>query len=63
MRYITKPNKYFDAGTEATMLGESWEVYADYDEICPCRVAVFQGIKDGKPDEEVCSVDEFDIVE
>lgn len=45
------------------MLGESWEVYADYDEICPCRVAVFQGIKDGKPDEEVCLVDEFDIVE
>jgi hypothetical protein len=53
-RYISK-GEWFDTGTEATLLVD-------------CRpdglqMGIFLGVKDGKPDEEDCTFDEFDIVE
>ena len=50
-KYISKGD-WFDRGTEAIFIcaaDNGW--------------ALFSGIQDGKPDEEVCALDEFDIVE
>ena len=53
-KYFPKENDaWFDWGTEAFII----DIYDGF------NFALFEGIKDDHPDEEVCSYDEFDIVE
>ncbi len=54
-KYISKPGMWFDAGTEAQLL---WMIGDDDD-----GMALFLGTRNGHPDEEVCQIVEFDIVE
>jgi len=63
MKYIAKPNTWFDEGTEAFPASGCWEAYNELGLINIVRAAVFSGIKNGNPDEEICSEDEFDIQE
>jgi hypothetical protein len=56
MKYIAKPNTWFDEGTEI-------ELVDDYgkDKRCPMPgVGLFCGLKNGHLDEEVCTFDEFE---
>lgn len=53
MKYISRGD-WFDKGTEAKLL---------IDLRPKMDVGVFEGIKDGKEDEETCPFDEFDIIE
>jgi len=59
-RYFAKPDTWFDAGTEAELLGEPLYVCFD-DDGKEMWAGLFSGTKDGKPDEEICTSDEFDI--
>jgi hypothetical protein len=53
MRYISD-GTWFDMGTEAKLL----------DDYRPdLNAGLFLGIKDGKPDEEICGFDEFEAIE
>ena len=63
MRFIAKKDTWFDEGTEAVLLGESWVGFADPALTIRADAGLFAGIRDGKPDEEVCGLDEFDIIE
>jgi len=48
MSFTAKPETWFDEGTEAWQVGEPFH-----------GAALFAGTKDGKPDEEICALDEF----
>ena len=48
MRFVAKADTWFDEATEAHLIGKPWG-----------DAALFEGIKDGKRDEEVCALDEF----
>lgn len=52
VKYIAKPDEWFDAGTEAELI----------DDYRPrMNSGLFRGIYEGKSDEEVCSFEEFEI--
>ncbi len=53
--YTTKPNTWFDEGTQAILIDD----YRYYN----VDIGLFEGLKDGKPDEEICSFDEFKITD
>ena len=57
MKYISKKNEWFDEGTEAIPVTEIWDVNETE------KAAIFSGIRNGKPDEEMCGLDEFNIIE
>ena len=63
MKYIAKPNMWFDVGTEAVPITEFWDGFMDWEMTIPIRVAVFEGIKNGTVDEETCGEREFEIIE
>ena len=50
--FIAKPDTWYDEGTEATLIGEPWDVIGG-------KAGVFCGIRNGSEDEEVCAYDEF----
>jgi hypothetical protein len=53
-RFISK-GEWFDKGTEAKLISDSAsEAYP---------FAIFEGIRNGKVDEETCTFDEFEILE
>lgn len=52
--YRAKPNTWFDEGTEVKLVD-------DYRPKLPC--GLFCGLQDGKLDEEICSFNEFKIIE
>jgi len=54
IEYIAKADTWFDEGTKAEMLSGPWDGEMP-------KLGLFAGIKNGKPDEEVCSLDEFEI--
>ena len=54
-RYISK-GEWFDKGTEA-------ELIDDYRGWNSLEAGLFEGVREGKPDQEVCNFDEFDILE
>ena len=58
MRYIAKKDTWFDEGTEVKLIFDYRKVkrHPDDDDW-----GLFSGIRDGRPDEEVCSLDEFDV--
>ena len=58
MKYIAKKDEWFDEGTEATLI-DDYRLSTS----APFDSGLFLGIHNGKPDEEVCSFDEFDIAE
>lgn len=61
-KYISRPDEWFDAGTEVKLIDD----YRDNDAMFYNRSTnsgLFEGLKDGKLDQEVCCFDEFDIVE
>lgn len=62
-RYFAKPDTWYDEGTEAFPLTEFFEAYDDHALTIRNDWALFEGIKDGKPDEETCTMAEFNIVE
>ncbi len=51
IKYIAKKDTWFDEGSEAELLVE-----------IPSG-GLFKGIKNGKEDEELCDIEEFDIIE
>ena len=51
-KYISKPDQWFDAGTEAKLIAPCTETWG-----------IFEGIRNGKIDEEDCGFDEFDIID
>ena len=59
-RYIAKPDpdNWYDAGTEVKLID-------DYrtDPKNPWNSGLFEGLKNGIVDQEVCSFDEFDEIE
>lgn len=55
--YFSKKDEWFDEGTEAILVTGSWMINES------CRVAIFAGIRNGKPDEELCGLDEFEVIE
>jgi hypothetical protein len=60
--YRAKPNTWFDEGTLVSLIDD----YSDTQAICgkhnkACGWGLFEGIKDGKLDEEVCSFCEFEL--
>jgi len=61
VKYITKPNEWFDEGTEAVPVTGFWDCYNENGELV--GAAVFRGIRKGEVDEEVCCEDEFEMVE
>ena len=63
MKYIAKPNTWFDEGTEAFPVTEFWDGFDDWEMKYPLRAAIFRGIRNGKWDEESCGEYEFEIVE
>lgn len=61
MRFIAKPDEWFDAGTEVRLIDD----YRDSDEMIYNRslnAGLFEGFRNGLLDQEVCCFDEFDIV-
>lgn len=63
MKYIAKYHTWFDEGTVAIRLTDFWEGFSDSEMTKPVRTALFQGIRCGFPDEEICCECEFDVVE
>lgn len=62
IKYVSRPDEWFDAGTEVKLIDD----YRDNDAMFYNRglnSGLFEGLKDGKLDQEVCCFDEFDIVE
>ena len=62
-KFRVLPNTWFDEGTIATLLDD----YTNSEPICGkhnriCGLGLFEGYKDGKLDEEVCSFCEFEPV-
>ena len=55
-RYISR-GEWFDKGTEAILL-DDYRTWGSGE----LQVGLFRGVKDGKPDEEVCTFDEFETV-
>lgn len=62
IKYTAKPNTWFDEGTEAVPLTEIWKTSERFNGPI-IGSALFLGIRDGKEDEEVCSLSEFFITE
>ena len=61
IRYIAKPDTWFDAGTEAIPVTEFVEAYDDPQMTIRNDCAVFRGVRNGQSDEETCSLTEFEI--
>ncbi len=61
--FKVRPDTWFDEGTYARPVTEFWECFKDRELTQPTMAAIFRGIKDGKPDEESCPIEEFDILE
>lgn len=57
VKYISR-GEWFDLGTEAALLDDYRK-----DKIAPWNGGLFEGYRNGKPDQEVCTFDEFDIVD
>jgi hypothetical protein len=57
MKYIALPGTWFDAGTEAILLADCRQ--SDTGLI---GVGLFEGIHNGKPDQEMCGFDEFEEI-
>lgn len=53
MKYIAKPDTWYDEGTEAQLI-DDYRPQIDS--------GLFCGYKNGKLDEEICSFDEFEVV-
>ena len=51
-KYIAKSDTWFDEGTEAKLLGELIN-----------EVGLFRGIHNGEEDEELCPLEEFNVIE
>ncbi len=62
MRYIAKPDTWFDEGTEARPVTGFWDCSTLEDgKYVHTESAIFLGFRNGKLDEEGCSLLEFDI--
>ncbi len=55
VKYIAKFETWFDEGTEAKLIEGPWEGNPPF--------ALFEGIKDGGWNREVCMMTEFEIVD
>jgi len=61
-KFISKRGEWFDEGTEAKLISEEFN-YNKENQFDLCNLwGLFSGIRNGKPDEEACSFDEFDII-
>lgn len=70
-KYTALPDTWYDEGTEAKVIAGPYDSYIpdgiDKDN-CPPDMningwALFEGIRNGKLDEETCCLDEFEITE
>ncbi len=51
--YFAKKDSWFDEGSEAKLIAIIYKTTS----------GLFRGIKNGEEDEEICTFDEFDIIE
>jgi len=58
MKYIAKPNTWFDEGTEAVPIRDFWVNYVKLE--VQVSSSVFRGIRNGIHDEHICIVDDFE---
>lgn len=64
MRFIAKPNTWYDEGTEAFVVDDCvWDGFADREMRIPMKAGLFRGLRNGQWDEETCGFDEFEIKE
>lgn len=64
-KYIAKPDTWFDVGTEAQPVTGFWDcgTLNEDGEYVNTQSAIFLGIRNGKEDEEGCSLLEFEVTE
>lgn len=55
MRYIAKPDTWFDAGTDVTLIDD----FSDHG----WMIGLFGGLRHGRRDEEVCRFEEFEVID
>lgn len=60
-RYRAKPNTWFDEGTEVEILDVLSSIWDDLDGVYIMTVCAV-GLKNGKLDEEICMMDEFEEI-
>lgn len=63
IKYVAKPDEWFDEGTEVKLIDDYRADSSMYFGGPSMNAGLFEGLKDGKVDQEVCSFDEFDIIE
>lgn len=61
MKFLAKPDTWYDEGTEVKILQEHCTVFDASRKILTLQV-LCSGLKDGEIDEELCVMDEFYIV-
>lgn len=59
IKYIAKPDEWFDEGTEVKLIDDYRSSSAMYFGGASMNAGLFEGLRDGKVDQEVCSFDEF----
>lgn len=64
-KYVAKPNTWFDAGTEASLVDEIFPDYGLFEGWRTCQNQDSEGVPVGTRyiDQESCNFDEFNIVE
>lgn len=62
IKYIAKPNTWFDEGTEAIPVSDFCVAFDDLEMTKRNDFAIFLGYRFGQPDEEICTLDEFEII-
>lgn len=65
MKYIANNISWFDEGSEAYPLTEFYDSNIEQDDgtTTLTKSALFTGIRNGMPDDEVCSLLEFNVLE
>jgi hypothetical protein len=56
VKYISRHDEWFDEGTEVKLID-------DYRGHRGLNSGLFEGLRDGRLDQEVCCFDEFDVIE
>lgn len=62
VRYIAKPDEWFDSGTEVKLIDD----YRTSDAMIyhkSLNAGLFEGLRNGVLDQEVCDFDEFEVLE
>ena len=62
-KYIAKPNTWFDEGTEITIIDDYNQELWNAEFNCWSAHVLASGLKNGKYDEEMCCMYEFEVID